>query len=152
MAAISLPCHLPRQTSPVGDVLGSLVCRYSSLMLMPLWRERGASRERVFSPSQLWSLNSRFRRSCPSSAARSTINTDEGVCTRTVYSVSHLLVDMGWVGLALIWVLHHLSHPPLPNSHQARQNWADSGIAKNESHPNSSQRGDGSHCIRIVYP
>ena len=39
LAAISLPCHLPRQVSPLA-VVAILVCRYSSLMLIPLCLER----------------------------------------------------------------------------------------------------------------
>ena len=41
------------------------------------------------------------------------------------YKVSHVLVHLGWDGLTLIWVFHHLAQPLLPNSHQLRQNWAD---------------------------
>ncbi len=42
-----------------------LVCRYSSLMFMPLCLDSVGSLDLVLSPSQLWSLNSRFFRSWP---------------------------------------------------------------------------------------
>ena len=43
-------------------------------MLIPLCRDRVASLDLVFNPNQLKSLNSRLRRSWPSSAARSVNN------------------------------------------------------------------------------
>ena len=47
-------------------VCAIFVWRYSSLMLIPLCLDNVGSRERVFSPNQLWSLNSCFfRKSCP---------------------------------------------------------------------------------------
>ena len=48
-----------------------------------------------------------------------------------------------WVGTTVIWVFHHLSQPLLPNSHQHRQNWADT---QNPSQPNRAARADGTPC------
>ena len=47
-----------------------------------------------------------------------------------LYRASHVLVDLGWVGLTLISVFHHLAYLFLPNSHQPKQNWSDSGTIK----------------------
>ena len=57
------------------------------------------------------------------------------------YRVSHVLVDQGWVDF-------DLGVPPfcpapqthLPNSHQPRQNWADSGTLKIQVNPTQSSR------------
>ena len=127
MAAISLPCHLPRQTSPVGDpaLAGSLVCRYSSLMLMPLWRERVASRDRVFRPSQLWSLNSRFRRSWPSSAARSVANVNQVGCMQVALQGDKQVC----FGTTFCWMLFRY----LPHSA-----WAGAELAELAELPNES--------------
>ena len=46
-------------------VVAIFVCRYNSLMLMPLCLERVASLLLVLRPSQLWSLYSLTRMSCP---------------------------------------------------------------------------------------
>ncbi len=59
-----LPIEPAYSTTPVG-VVAILVCRYSSLMLMPLCLDSVGSLDLVFKPIQLWSLNSRFFRSCP---------------------------------------------------------------------------------------
>ena len=59
-------------------------------MLIPLCRDKVASLDLVFSPNQLKSLNSRLRRSWPSSAARSVIKT-------ITYSVfSRKQIDSCW--------------------------------------------------------
>ena len=42
------------------------------------------------------------------------------------------------VGLTLIWVLHHLSHPLLPKSYLPKQNRADSGTHKLPVNPTQS--------------
>ena len=52
-------------------VVAILVCRYSSLMLIPLCLDNVASLLLVLSPSQDWSLNSLLFMSCPAAAARS---------------------------------------------------------------------------------
>ena len=43
-----------------------------------------------------------------------------------------------WVGLTLILVSHHLAQPLLPNFHQPRQDWADSGTLKIQVNPTQS--------------
>merc|ERR1712136_119281 len=49
---MSLLCQVPLHESPEG-VEAIFLCSDSSRMLIPLWRERVASRLRVLSPSQL---------------------------------------------------------------------------------------------------
>ena len=50
-----------------------------------------------------------------------------GAMTQHSYTVTHLVADLGSVGLTWISVLHHLAPVLLPNSnHQPRQNWAKS--------------------------
>ena len=44
-----------------------------------------------------------------------------------------------WVGLTLIWAFHHLAQLLLPNSHQPKQNWADSGTTKIKVNPTQSK-------------
>ena len=48
-------------------------------------------------------------------------------------NVSHLLVDMGWVDFD-----YGAAQLLLPNSHQPRQNWADSGTLKIQVNPTQS--------------
>lgn len=69
-ATMSFFCHLPRHVSPDG-VMASFVCNSKSRMLIPLYRDSVASRERVLSPNQLWSLKLIFFNSWPLSMAKS---------------------------------------------------------------------------------
>lgn len=69
-ATMSFFCQRPRHVSPDG-AMANFVCNSKSRILMPLYRESVASRERVFSPNQLWSLKLIFRNSCPLSMAKS---------------------------------------------------------------------------------
>ena len=53
-----------------------------------------------------------------------------------LYRVSHLLVDLGWVDLDFSVPPSCIAAQPLlPNSHQPRQNRADSGTLKIQVNP-----------------
>lgn len=69
-ATMSLFCQRPLQVSPDG-LIDTFVCNWRSSMLMPLKRDRVASRDLVLSPNQLWSLMLIFLSSWPLSIARS---------------------------------------------------------------------------------
>lgn len=74
LATMSFFCHLPFQVSPDGPS-AMRVCRERSPMSIPLCLERVASLLLVFRPSQLWSLNWIFFRSCPLPVASSKTQT-----------------------------------------------------------------------------
>ena len=57
-----------------------------------------------------------------------------------------------WVGLSLIWVFHHLAQPLLPNSHQHRHNWGDSGALKIQVNPTQSMSRWEHETPCIVHP
>ena len=66
-----------------------------------------------------------------------------------VYRVSHLLVDLGLVDFDLgVPPSYPAAQPFLPNSHQPRQNGADSGTLKIQVNP-TSPRTDESPCTRM---
>ena len=61
------------------------------------------------------------------------------------------ICSWNWVGLTLICVFHNLVQPPLPNSHQLKQNWADSGTLKIRLPNQLSLQADETPCIpRII--
>ena len=67
-------------------------------------------------------------------------------CNSTMYRVFHLLRDLGWVELDFDVPLCYLATQPLlPNSHQPKQNQADSGTLKiqvNSAQNTSTSRWD----------
>ena len=69
-------------------------------------------------------------------AAEITVDNLKG--SKNMYRVSHLVIDLGWVDFDMSFPpFCSAAKPLLPNSHQPRQNWADSGtitIEVNQNH------------------